>query len=110
MFFRWKRRPIKQNFEILKFLRISVLSQGYSQVIMPYLFYKNMLIRVFLHAEFIFAMKTFQNPKIFMKNANYRKMNNFGNFCKFFDIFTETLEQNIRKCQKTCFLDGKEDK
>ena len=30
---------------------------------------KNMLIRVFLHAEFISAMKTVQNPTIFMKNA-----------------------------------------
>ena len=28
-----------------------------------------MLIRVFLHAEFISAMKTVQNPTIFMKNA-----------------------------------------
>ena len=28
-----------------------------------------MLIRVFLHAEFISAMKTFQNTTIFMKNA-----------------------------------------
>ena len=25
-----------------------------------------MIIRVFLHAEFMSAMKTFQNPKIFM--------------------------------------------
>ena len=40
-----------------------------------------MLIRVFLYAEFISAMKTFQNPMIFMKNAKNRKMNNFGNFC-----------------------------
>ena len=30
---------------------------------------KNMLIRVFLHAEFISAMKTVQNPTIFVKNA-----------------------------------------
>ena len=29
-----------------------------------------MLIKVFLHAEFISAMKAVQNPKIFMKNAN----------------------------------------
>ena len=37
---------------------------------MPYLkFYKNMLIKVFLHAEFISAMKTVQMPTIFMKNA-----------------------------------------
>ena len=28
----------------------------------------------------------------------------------FFEIFTETLEQNIRKSHKKCFLDGKEDK
>ena len=45
-----------------------------------------MLIRVFLHAEFISAMKTVQNPMIFMKNAKKKKkkiekMNNFGNFC-----------------------------
>ena len=39
-----------------------------------------MLIRVFLHAEFISAMKTVENPTIFMKNAE-KKMNNFGNFC-----------------------------
>ena len=76
-----------------------------------------MLIRVILHAEFISAMKTVQNPTIFMKNAKKkkkkkknRKMNNFGNFCYFFEIFTETLEQNIRKSQKICFLDAKEDK
>ena len=30
-------------------------------------------------------------------------MINFGNFCKFFEIFTETLEQNIRKSQEICF-------
>ena len=64
-----------------------------------------MLIRVFLYAEFISAMKTFQNPMIFMKNAKNRKMNNFGNFCEFFEIYTETLEQNIRKSQKFFFLD-----
>ena len=39
-----------------------------------------------------------------------REMNNFGNFSQFFEIFTETLEQNIRKSQEICFLDGKEDK
>ena len=44
-----------------------------------------MLIRVFLHAEFISAMKTIQIPTIYLKNAKKkkknRKMNNFGNFC-----------------------------
>ena len=32
-----------------------------------------MLIRVFLHAEFISAIKTVQNPAIFMKNAKKKK-------------------------------------
>ena len=44
-----------------------------------------MLIRVFLHAEFISAMKTVQNPTIFVKNAKKKKKNgkmiSFGNFC-----------------------------
>ena len=40
-----------------------------------------MLIRVILHAEFMSAIKTVQNPTIFMKNAKNRKMNNLGNFC-----------------------------
>ena len=65
---------------------------------------------VFLYAESIFAMKTVPNPTIFVKNAKNRKIISFGNFCSFFEIFTETLEQNIRKSQKICFLDGKEDK
>ena len=32
-----------------------------------------MLIRVFLHAEFIYAMKTVQNPTIEMKDAKKKK-------------------------------------
>ena len=40
---------------------------------------------VFLHAEFISAMKTVQNPTIFMnkqkKKKKKRKMNDFRNFC-----------------------------
>ena len=31
---------------------------------------------VFLHAEFIYAMKTVQNPTIFMKNAKKKKWKN----------------------------------
>ena len=40
-----------------------------------------MLIRVILHAQFISAIKTVQNPTIFMKMQKNGKMNNFGNFC-----------------------------
>ena len=32
-----------------------------------------MLIRVFLHAEFISVMKTVQNPTVFVKNAQESK-------------------------------------
>ena len=63
-----------------------------------------MLIRAFLHAEFISAMKTVQNLTIFVKMQNNRNMNNFGNFCEFFEIFNETLEQNIRNSEKICFF------
>ena len=68
-----------------------------------------MLIRAFLHAEFISAMKTVQNPLIFVKNAKKkkkknRKMISFGNVCSFFEVFTETLEQNIRKSHKKMFF------
>ena len=34
---------------------------------------QNMLIGIILHAEFIYAMKTVQNPTIFMKNAKKKK-------------------------------------
>ena len=34
-----------------------------------------MLIRVFLHAEFISAMKAVENPTIFIKNAKKKKIN-----------------------------------
>ena len=71
MFLDEKKRN-KAKLEILKFLRKSGLSQGYSLCDLLCLiskFYKNMFIRVFLHAEFISAMKTVQNPTIFVKNA-----------------------------------------
>ena len=59
-----------------------------------------MLIRVFLHAEFISAMKTVQKSYDFREKCKRnREINNFGNFSQFFEIFTETLEQNIRKRQ-----------
>ena len=64
-----------------------------------------MLIRVFLHAEFISAMKTVQNPTIFVKNAKKKKKEIEKWLASvisvnFFEIFTETFEQNIRKCIK----------
>ena len=37
------------------------------------------------------------------KCKKIRKMISFGNFCSFFEGFTETLAQNIRKSHKKCF-------
>ena len=37
---------------------------------------KNMLIRVFLHGEFVYAMKTVQNPTNFMKKAKTKNRKN----------------------------------
>ena len=67
-----------------------------------------MLLRVSLDAEFISAMKTVPNPTIFVKNAKKKKKNrkmiSFGNFCSFFEGFTETLGQNIRNSHKKRFF------
>ena len=69
-----------------------------------------MLIRVFLHAEFIYAMKTVQNPMILVKNAKkIQKRLVFAisvNFWRFSLKLLRRISEKVRKC----FLDGKEDK
>ena len=67
-----------------------------------------MLIRVFLHAEFISAMKTVKNPMIFVKNAKKKKKKkiekwlvlvisvNFLRFSlKLFSIISEKVIKNV---------------
>ena len=76
MFFRWKTRQIKskirhfQIFENISFIKKAITFDkiGGNHALSSK-FYKNMLIRVFLHAEFKSAMKTVQIPTIFVKNA-----------------------------------------
>ena len=82
------------------------------------------LLIIFLHAEFISAMKTRfskkikiienQNPKLlsFHENAKIIEIVPFIiHFCFIlFEIFTETLEQIVTKSHKILILDGKEDK
>ena len=48
--------------------------------------------------------KQFQILRFSWKMQKNRKMISFGNFCSFFEIFTETLEQNIRKSHKKMFF------
>ena len=71
-----------------------------------------MLIRVFLHAEFIFAMKTVQNPTIFVKNAKKKieKLLVLVISVHFLRFSLKLLSRISEKVIKKCFLDGKEDK
>ena len=68
---------------------------------MPYqqILQKNMLIRVFLHAELISAMKTVQNHTIFMKNAQ-----NYSFYPKFVHFSEIVLQNFIFSVKSTIFL------
>ena len=78
-FLDWKRRQIKQNQTFSNFGENQLYRKAiaYDKIGGNYALSanstKNMLIRVFLHAEFISAMKTVQNPRIFMKNEKEQK-------------------------------------
>ena len=68
--------------------------------------YKNTLIRVFLHAEFISALKTEPKPTVFEKNAENRKKI-FVHYFLFFVIFSISFKQNFLKPNESCLLDRK---
>ena len=68
--------------------------------------YKNTLIRMFLHVEFISALKTESKPTVFKKYAKNRKNISYHYFL-FFVIFSTSFKQNFLKPNKSCFLDGK---
>ena len=69
--------------------------------------YKNTLIRVFLHAEFISALKTEPNPTVIEKYAENRKKNICCHYFLFFVIFSINFKQNFLKSNESCLLDGK---
>ena len=65
-----------------------------------------MLIRVYLHAEFISAMKTVQIPTIFVKNAKKKKKKKIEiwiilvisvNFLRFSMKLLSTISEKVRK-------------
>ena len=70
--------------------------------------YKNTLIRVFLHAEFISALKTEPKPTVFEKYAENRKKKYLSSLFLFFVIFSISLKQNFLKPNESCLLDRKE--
>ena len=73
--------------------------------------YKNTLIRVFLHAEFISALKTELKPTVFEKYAKNRKKSICYHYFLFFVIFSNlSFKQNFLKPNLIMFLRWKEAK
>ena len=70
--------------------------------------YENVLIWVFLHAEFISALKTQSKSMVFEKHAKNGKTNiHHHYFLFFFVIFSKRLKQKCLIPTESCFLDGK---
>ena len=70
-------------------------------------FYENVLIWVFLHAEFISALKTEPKSMVFKKHAKNGKKIFIINIFYFFVIFSKSLKQKCLIPTESCFLDGK---
>ena len=68
--------------------------------------YENVLIWVFLHAEFISALKTEPKSMVFEKHAKNGKKNIY-NYFLFFVIFSKSLKQKYLIPTESCLLDGK---
>ena len=68
--------------------------------------YENVLIRVFLHAEFISALKTVPKSMGFEKYAKNGIKNIYNQFL-FFVIFSKSFKQKSIIPIESCFLDGK---
>ena len=68
--------------------------------------YENVLIWVFLHAEFISALKTDPKSMVFEKQSKNGKKNIYHYFL-FFVIFSKSLKQKCLIPTESCFLDGK---
>ena len=69
--------------------------------------YENVLIWVFLHAEFISALKTEPKSMVFEKHAKSGKKNICHHYFLFFVIFSKNLKQKCLIPTESCFLDGK---
>ena len=114
--FRWKRRQIKKDEKFLNFWEIQFYrkAMAFDKIGDNYSLSANSieicLLGYFCMQNSYLRWKQFKILRFSWKMQKIRKMISLGNFCKFFEIFTETLEQNIRKSHKIWFLDGKEDK
>ena len=68
---------------------------------------ENVLIWVFLHAEFITALKTEPKSMFFEKHAKNGKQIFIIIIFYFFVIFSKSLKQKCLIPTESCFLDGK---
>ena len=71
----------------------------YQQILQKYAYWGIFACRIHICDEN--SSKSYDFREKCKKN---RKMISFGNFCSFFEVFTETLEQNIRKSHKKMFF------
>ena len=69
--------------------------------------YENVLIWVFLHVEFISALKTDPKSMVFEKHAKNGNKNIYHHYFLFFVIFSKSLKQKCLIPTESCFLDGK---
>ena len=71
---------------------------------------KMCLFWVFLHAEFISALKAELKSMVFEKHAKNEKKNIYHHYFLFFVIFSKSLKQKCLIATESCFLDGKNPK
>ena len=69
--------------------------------------YENVLIWVFLHVEFISALKTEPKSIVFEKHAKNGKKNIYHYYFLFLVIFSKSLKQKCLIPTESYFLDGK---
>ena len=110
MFVRWKEAKLGYINFLAVSMKITMLQPvrkilGKMDVFCKY--YKNTLIRVFLHAEFISALKMEAQPTVFEKYAENRKKIFVIIIFYFFVIFSINFKQNFLKPNETSLLDRK---
>ena len=106
MFFRWKRRQINKNEQFSNFWENQFYRKAiaFDKIGGNYALSANS-IKICLLGHFCMQnsylqWKQFKILWFSWKMQKNRKMISVGNFCSFFEVFTETLEQNIRKSHK----------
>ena len=116
MFFRWKRRQIKQNEKFSYFGQNQLYRKAiaYDKIGGNYALSANStkicLLGYFYMQNWYLRWKQLKIIWFSRKMHKNRKMNNFGNFCNFLRFSLKLLSKILEKVRIYVFLDGKEDK